>query len=105
MVALMKDLGAMRVMLLGLVALCLPMAAFANAEAVGFGVITAYVAPAISVMLVFVLLLDALMSRVLAIDLANEERQPARTRIRADLLGVLAIALAWGPFYYGLLTF
>ena len=101
--ALIKDLGAMRLLLLGMVALCLPMAAFADVEPEGFGVITVYIAPALSVLLLFVLLLDALMSRVFAIDLATEERQPARTRMRADLLAVLAICLAWGPFYYGLL--
>jgi len=103
MKALMKDLGAMRLMLLGLVVLCLPMAPFADLEPEGFGVITAYIAPALSVLLIFVLLLDALMSRVFAIDLAAEDRQPSRTRIRADLLAVLVICLAWGPFYYGLL--
>ena len=103
MSGMMKDLGAMRLILLGLVALSLPLAAFADAEPEGFGVISAYIAPALTVLLVFVLLLDALMSRVFAIDIPTEQCRPQRLRIRADLLAVLAIVLAWGPFYYGLI--
>lgn len=101
---LLKDLGAMRAMLLALVIICMPLALWADAEPVGWGVMSAYIAPALAVLLVFVLLLDALMSRVFAIDMNEEERPLARLRIRADLLGVLAIFLSWGPFYYGLLT-
>lgn len=103
MTGLMHKLGMMRLLLLGLVILSLPMAAFANAEPVGWGVIGAYVAPPLTVILFFVLLLDALMNRVFAIDLEGSELAVARTRIRIDLLGVLAILLAWGPFYYNLL--
>lgn len=101
---LLKDLGPMRVLLLGLVALCMPLALWADVEPVGWGVLSAYIAPAIAVLLVFVLLLDALMSRVFAIDKSPEELPLQRLRIRADLLGVLAIGLSWGPFYYGLLN-
>ena len=99
---LMKDLGAMRLMLLALVVLSLPLAAFADAEPIGFGVISAYIGPALAVLFIFVLLLDALMSRVFAIDAVADAQLPFRTRIRADLLAVLAICLAWGPFFYGL---
>lgn len=103
MSGLMQQLGAMRLLLLGVVVLSLPLAPFANVEPVGWGVVTAYIAPAVSVLLIFVLLLDALMSRVFAIDMAGAQRAVASTRIRADLLGVLAILVVWGPFYYSLL--
>lgn len=102
---LLKDLGPLRVLLLGMVALCMPLALWADAVPEGWGVLSAYIAPAVAVLLVFVLLLDALMSRVFAIDKSPEELPLSRLRIRADLLGVLAIALTWGPFYYSLLTF
>jgi hypothetical protein len=101
---IVKDLGAMRVLLLAVVALCMPLALWADAEPVGLGVLSAYIAPAVAVLLVFVLLLDALMSRVFAIDKSAEELPLARLHIRADLLGVLAIGLSWGPFYYSLLA-
>jgi hypothetical protein len=93
----------MRVLLLATVALCLPPALWADVEPRGWGVMSAYIAPAVAVLLVFVLLLDALMSRVFAIDKSEEELPLARLHIRADLLGVLAILLAWGPFYLSLL--
>jgi hypothetical protein len=102
---LLKDLGVMRVVLLGTVALCMPLALWTDAEPVGLGILSAYVGPAIAVLLVFVLLLDSLMCRVFAIDKPPEELPLQRLRMRASLLGVLAIFLSWGPFYYGLLTF
>lgn len=104
MKALLQDLGAMRVALLALVAITLPMSAFVNVEPTGFGVFSAYIAPAVAVLLVFVLLLDALMSRVFAIDGEGDTRRVARVRIRVDLLAVLVILAAWGPFYYSLLS-
>jgi hypothetical protein len=100
---LLNDLGALRVLLLATVVLCMPLALWADAEPVGWGVLSAYIAPAVAVLLVFVLLLDALMSRVFAIDKTPEELPLSRLHIRADLLGVLAILLSWGPFYYSLL--
>ena len=102
---LLKDLGAMRVLLLATVALCMPLALWADAEPVGLGVLSAYIGPAIAVLLVFVLLLDVLMCRVFAIDKAPEELPLQRLRMRASLLGVAALFLSWGPFYYSLLTF
>lgn len=103
MKALLKDLGPMRLLLLATVAVCLALAAFADAEPRGWGVISAYIAPAVAVLLIFVLLLDALMNRVFAIDADDADRGTRRHRIRADLLAVLAILLVWGPFYYSLL--
>lgn len=101
---LLQDLGAMRLLLLAAVLVTLPMAAFTDAEPEGLGVISAYIAPAIAVLFVFVLLLDALMNRIFAIDADDHHRQLARTRIRADLLALLAVLVVWGPYYYALLA-
>ncbi len=104
MKAIFEDLGAMRLALLAVVAITAPMAALVNVDPIGLGVITAYVAPAIAVLLVFVLLLDALMSRVFAIDSEGDARRVAGRRIRVNLLAVAVILGAWGPFYYSLLS-
>jgi len=102
MMNLLGELGVMRLLLLGVVIACAPLALFANVEPEGLGVISAYVAPALVVILLFVLLLDALMSKVFAIDLPDEQRGTMRVRMRANLLGVLVIALSWGPYFYSL---
>lgn len=101
---LLQDLGAMRLLLLGVVLVTLPMAAFTDATPEGLGVVSAYIAPAVAVLLVFVLLLDALMNRIFAIDGDDRHRHLTRIRTRADLLALLAILLVWGPYYYALLA-
>jgi hypothetical protein len=93
----------MRLLLLGTVLACVLLAPFADAEPHGWGVLSAYIAPAVSVLLVFVLLLDALMNKVFAIDKPDGERRLHRLRGRTNLLAVAAILLAWGPFFYSLL--
>jgi hypothetical protein len=100
----MKDLGPMRLLLLATVLICVLLAPFADAEPTGWGVLSAYIAPSVAVLLVFVLLLDALMNRVFAIDKPEHERCLNRMRTRTNLLAVGAILLAWGPFFYGLVV-
>lgn len=99
-----EDIGAMRLMLLLLLAICLPMALFSDAEPVGLGLLSAYIAPTLVVLLFCVLLLDALMNRVFAIEQSEEVKRLHRLRTRTDLMAVLAILLSWGPFFYGLLA-
>lgn len=100
----LTDIGAMRVLLLILLAICLPMALFSDADPVGLGLLSAYIAPTIVVLLFCVLLLDALMSRVFSIEQTEEVKRLHRVRIRTDLLAVVAIMLSWGPFFYQLLV-
>jgi hypothetical protein len=99
----MRDLGPMRLLLLTTVLACLLLAPFADAEPTGWGVLSAYIAPAAAVLLVFVLLLDALMNRVFAIEKDDDERALRRMRTRTNLLAVFAILLAWTPFFYSLI--
>ena len=100
----LEDIGAMRALLLIVLAICLPMSLFADAEPVGLGLFTAYIAPTVVVLLFCVLLLDALMGRVFSIEQAEDVKRLHRVRIRTDLLAVAAILLSWGPFFYQLLT-
>jgi len=101
---LLTDIGPVRILLLGVVLTCLPMAFFADAEPVGLGVLSAYIAPALVILLLFVLLLDALMNRVFAIEQDEAVTRLHRVRLRVDLLAVLAIVLFWGGYFYGLLA-
>ena len=65
---LLKQLGLVRIGLLVLSILCYPMAFFADMKPEGIGIFTAYITPSVTVMLIFVLALDALMNRVFMIE-------------------------------------
>jgi hypothetical protein len=101
---LAKILGPMRILLYSVLAVFLPMSLGADSEPEGIGVLYAYIAPSLIVLFLFVLLLDALMSRVFMVEKNAEENRPHRIRLRADLLAVAAILLFWGPYFYGLVA-
>ena len=92
-------IGIMRLALLITTVICFPMALFANMEPNGIGILTAYVIPSIVVILIFVLLLDALMSRVFMVELAGEERSIKRLRVKLNLFAVVGIFIFWGPYF------
>ena len=100
-----RILGPMRLLLYATVAAFLPMVLGADAEPEGMGVLTAYIAPSLIVLFVFVLLLDALMNRVFMIEKEIEEKRPFRLRMRSDLLAVAAILVIWGPWFYQLVAY
>lgn len=101
---LLTELGPMRVLLLGLLLICLPMVFFSDAEPVGAGLFSAYIAPALVILLLCVLLLDALMNRVFAIEQDEQAVRLHRLRMRTDLLAVLLLILFWGGYFYDLLA-
>ena len=101
---LISRLGPLRLGLAVLVALCLPMAFFANVEPSGWRVIPVYVAPVLVVILIWVLLLDLLMSRVLMAEKPPQARQPYQMVMRLDGALLVALLVFWGPFYYGLVN-
>lgn len=90
-----SKIGLLRLVLLGLALLCYPLALFADMEPVGIGVITAYVVPALVVILFFVLMLDALMNRVFMAEQGEQVRARNRLRMRADLLVAAGLILSW----------
>ena len=87
----LKDIGGLRLTLLGLAVLSLPMVLFADMEPEGIGILTAYIIPAVVVLFFFVLMLDALMNRVFMIEQPPQEQAPRRLRMWLDL------AAAGGP--------
>ena len=95
----LAHIGALRLSLLGLTLLCYPLVWFSELEPVGIGLLTSYIAPAVVVMLFFVLLLDALMNRVFMIDLQGEARALRRSRMWLALAAVGGILLFWGPYF------
>ncbi len=106
-----ETLGPTRVALYLFTLLLLPFVWIADPSAdVGWRATAADVAPALAVLLFFVLLLDALMNKIFAIDARQEASDNAasttrfRIRLRASLLGAALILLFWGPYFNALLA-
>jgi len=100
-----SDVGAMRLLLLGVAVVLMPFALASGADpSTGMGVLFAYVAPSLVVIMFFVLLLDALMNRVFMIEREDPERGIYRLRMRLALAAVTLLVLFWGPFFYQLVA-
>ena len=98
-----KDIGGLRLTLILLSLVCLPLVLFADMEPHGIGVMTAYIVPALVVLLFFVLMLDALMNRVFMIEQPDEVRAVKRVRMWLSLVTGLALLIVWGSYFRSLL--
>lgn len=102
---LVTRLGALRVFIAAIVLACLPMVFFATGEARGWGALSFYVAPALVVLLAWILLFDMLMARVLmGEEQHGEKRDRYRTILRVDAILLGGLLVFWGPFYLSLLS-
>lgn len=102
----LKDLGALRLMLGVLVLMAIVFAPSADVETQrsGWGLITTGVMPALGPIIFFVVLFDMLMSRVLMSDATAEGRKRyKRAIIYAGVLD-LVLLLSWLPFLLALLS-
>ena len=99
----LKQIGGMRLTLVGLSLLSLPMVLFADMDPAGIGVMTAYIIPALVVLFFFVLMLDALMNRVFMIEQPAEVQRVRRQRMWLDLIAAVGILLVWGNYFRTLL--
>jgi hypothetical protein len=100
-----SEVGAMRLLLLAFTLALLPFTFFSDADPMtGLGVVLAYVAPALVVILFFVLMLDVLMNRVFMAERSGEEFRRFRLRMRLGLAAVALLLAFWGPFFYRLVA-
>ena len=99
----LKQIGGMRLTLVGLSLLSLPMVLFADMQPSGIGVMTAYIIPALVVLFFFVLMLDALMNRVFMIEQPEEVQHVRRQRMWLDLAAGIGILIVWGSYFRTLL--
>ena len=103
MLTSLKDIGGLRLTLVGLALASLPMVLFADMEPRGIGVMTAYIIPAVVVLFFFVLMLDALMNRVFMIEQPDDVRSIKRRRMWLDLIAGGGLLLVWGTYFRTLL--
>ncbi len=100
----LASVGPLRIGLSVLVLSCLPMAFFAQGGHEGWRVIPVHIAPVLVVILIWLLLFDIMMTRILLADKPPAERPRYRRAFRLDMSLLFALLLFWGPFYYGLLS-
>ena len=103
-VGMIAGLGALRVFLATSVLVCLPMVFFATGEMQGWRAVPSYVAPALVVLIVWGLLFDMLMARVLMGEQQGRARDRYKTILLVDAVLLVAILSFWGPFYVALLS-
>ena len=100
------ELGPLRLMLALLVLVVSAAAPFSEGPAVytGWRLATTVIAPAIFVMLVFLLPLDMIMSTVFMSGGSSVTRARFRRIIAIELVLLVAMAIAWLPFVLRLLN-
>jgi hypothetical protein len=64
----------------------------------GWGMFPDVLAPVLSIILVFVIMLDVLMSRIYMSEQADDIKQRYRIIIRTELLSVLLMFVVWAPY-------
>jgi len=99
----LKEIGGLRLTLVGLSLLTLPLVLFADMEPEGIGVFTAYIVPSLVVLFFFVLMLDALMNRVFMIEQPNEVKAVKRLRMWLSFGAGIALLVVWGIYFRNLL--
>ncbi|HXH04451.1 MAG TPA: hypothetical protein VNN09_14195 [Candidatus Competibacteraceae bacterium] len=95
--------GPLRILAAVLVAFCLAMAAYSDANPQGLGIIPSQVTPGLVVFLVWSLPFDMLMARVTNAEFGAAGRARYRAVWALDGALLLALLAGWGPFFWRLL--
>lgn len=95
----LNRLGGLRAGLLIASVVCYPLVLFSDTTPEGLGILTAYVAPAMVIIFFFLLMLDALMSRVFMVDQTGELRALHRFHMYASLLVAAGLVASWWRFF------
>ena len=102
----MTYIGELRVMLISTAVLCVVFIPFTNDEIRldGWGLFPDVLAPVVSIMVVFGILLDMLMSRVFQSDSEGEKKEKFAFIFKLEGLVLLALIGLWAPFFYRVLS-
>ncbi len=105
MIGILQQLGVLRILLLALILIVAAMVLFMPAEftTTGWAMVPSLIAPALVPIVFFVLLLEIMMSRIFMSDATGAKRQRFRTILTVDLLVLLILLVAWGPFFLRLI--
>ena len=104
---LVASLGALRVLLATLTIFVVACAPFSDGPTAhtGWRLLTTAIAPALFVMLVFLLPLDMMMSKLFMSAEQGAGRERLKRIIRVEVVLLLALLVAWGPLVVRLLRY
>ncbi len=102
----LNELGALRVMLLTTTLLSLSAIPFTDTDVrmEGWGLLPDVLVPVVSFILIFVILLDMLMSRVFMIEADEAKRQKFKKIFILELLQVISLLVLWAPYFFAVLS-
>ena len=100
------EIGALRVMMLIATLLSLSAIPFTNTDVrmEGLGLLPDVLVPVVSFILLFILLLDMLMSRVFMIEADTEKRKKFNQIFLLELLQIVLIISLWSPYFIAVLS-
>ena len=75
-----------------------------NVRMEGWGLVPDVLVPVVSSILVFVILLDMLMSRVFSIEASDEARARFKRIFRFELILVVSLIVFWSPYFITVLS-
>lgn len=102
MKAVLKELGELRIMLVGAALFTIALVPFTTGGEVrleGLGLLPDVLAPVVGIILVFVLLLDMLMSRVFMGSLDKVQGKRFRTAILVEGVVLVLMIASWYPYF------
>lgn len=99
-------IGELRTMLISTAVICVAFIPFTSDEIrlEGWGLFPDVLAPVVSMMLVFGILLDMLMSRVFLSDSEGDAREKFAFIFKLEGMVLLALIGLWAPFFYRALS-
>lgn len=102
----LRRVGFLRAVMMLVVVVIAALAPFAGgyAQTSGWPLVTTVLAPVFFVVLVFVVLLDMLMTWVFMSGRTGDERQRLVTILRTEAVLLLVLLAAWTPFTWRLLS-
>ena len=102
----MNYIGELRTMLISTAVICVTFIPFASDEIrlEGWGLAPDVLAPVVSMMLVFGILLDMMMSRVFHADSEGETKEKFAFIFKLEGITLLALIALWAPFFYRVLS-
>ena len=103
-VTLFKQVGPLRLLFAAFVAFCLLLVFLPDGNGTGWYVLSAHVAPALVILIIWVLLFDLMMVSILMSQKHGQERLRYRHILLWDVSLLFAQIALWGPFFSSLLN-
>jgi len=101
-----NEMGALRVMLMTITLLSMSAIPFTdtNVRMEGWGLLPDVLVPVVSFILVFIILLDMLMSRVFMIEADEAKRKKFNKIFLLELVLIVSLILFWSPYFTAVLS-